>query len=204
MKLIFHPASPYSRKARVTAYEAGLWDELDFEQTGFISPVEPNSTVIQANPLGKIPTLILDDGTCLADSRVICEYFDSLQDGLKLFPEDKNERFKALTLQALGDGLLDASVLIRYETLIRPENLKWSEWTNAQDSRVSRVLDHFNTQCDEFKDKFNIGTITIAVCLGYLDFRFPDNDWRDGRDNLSNWFKESSNRESMKATIPSA
>ncbi|MEM6999025.1 MAG: glutathione S-transferase [Pseudomonadota bacterium] len=202
MKLIYHPASPYSRKTRITAYETGLWDKIDFLNPGLLSPVIPKEDVVKHNPLGKIPALVLNDGTCIVDSRVICEYFDSQNNGQKLFPEEGQERITALTLQALGDGLLDAAVINRYETAFRPEELNWDEWINAQRSRIFRVLDHFNIHCSDFNEKPNIGSITIAVCLGYLDFRYPEDDWRQGRNDLAGWFEEFSARESMQLTIP--
>lgn len=203
MKIIYHPASPYSRKVRIMAYEVGLWDSIDFENPGHLSPTEPHSRVIEFNPLGKIPTLVLDDGQCIVDSRVICEYLDSLHENPKMFPQNEDERYHVLALQALADGVLDAAVITRYELAFRPENLQWPDWITAQKLRIFRLLDHFNDQCNDFKDKLDIGTITIACCLGYLDFRYHEDNWRAGRVGLANWFDIFSSRESMKRTVPS-
>jgi glutathione S-transferase len=96
MKIIYYPASPYSRKVRIMAYEVGLWDSIDFENPGHLSPTEPHSRVIEFNPLGKIPTLVLDDGQCIVDSRVICEYLDSLHENPKMFPQNEDERYHVL------------------------------------------------------------------------------------------------------------
>ena len=170
MKLIYHPASPFSRKTRITAFETGLWDKIEFINSGALSPVHPNKDVVKYNPLGKIPALVMDDGECISDSRVICEFFDNLNGQEKVFPEESQERFNALMIQALGDGLLDAAVINRYETAFRPKELNWEDWICAQKSRIFRVLDYFNNHCHEFNQNLNIGTITVACCLGYLDF----------------------------------
>ena len=124
MQLLTGPTSPYCRKVDVLLRESGLRDHVT-DVMGSGTPIEPNPTTIASNPLGKIPALVLDDGTTLFDSRVICEYLDSLHQGRKCFPQESKTRWVALRRQALADGILDAAVGTRYETALRPEHLRW-------------------------------------------------------------------------------
>ena len=122
MKLYFSPTSPYVRKCLVSAHELGLVDRIQLLAAN-AHPVQRDATLIASNPLGKVPTLLTDDGTPLYDSRVICEYLDHLAGG-SLFPRTGDARWAALTLQSLADGMLDAALLARYEQAVRPEPLR--------------------------------------------------------------------------------
>lgn len=201
MKLIYSPASPFVRKVLVLAHEAGISDRLERVNPGPLTPVNPNPEVVRVNPLGKIPTLVLDDGVSLSDSRVICEYLDGLHDGA-LFPAAGKERYRALTLQALADGLMDTAVGLRYETFVRPAEKQWDQWIDKQRERYHRVLDHFDAGISSAGDAPTIGTIAVGCALGYLDFRFADDDWRAGRERLAGWYDAFAARPSMRATEP--
>ena len=189
------------RKVRVLARETGLAARIE-EIPAVVSPIAPDERVTRANPLGKVPALILDDGTALYDSPVICEYLDGLHSGRRLFPPAGPARWAALRQQAEGDGLLDAAVLTRYELVLRPEPLRWPEWVAGQKAKVAAVLDDLERDAASLAGELTIGGITIACALGYLDFRFADDAWRTGRPRLAAWFAEVSMRESLRATMP--
>ena len=201
MKLFYSVPSPFARKVLVVARETGMIDQIDAVEC-VLSPIAPNKMVAEENPVGKIPTLVLDDGMPLFDSRVICEYVDGLHHGQKMFPTTGGARWKALTLQALADGILDAAILVRYETVLRPEPKQWSVWMENQMQKIFRSLDRLETQIDTFGDTVDIGTIGVACAAGYLDFRFPDVDWRSSRPKLTEWFSTFEARPSMESTRP--
>ena len=200
MKLRYSPTSPYVRKVTVTALETGLHDRIERVPT---DTREPRPDFLADNPLGKVPTLITDDGLPLFDSRVICEYLDSLHDGHKLFPVDVPARWRTLRLMALADGILDAGVLRRMETL-RPEKEKSPAWIERQKAKVARGLDMLEREVPRFHRLVTIGQITVGCCLGWLDFRYGTaEDWRIGRPLISDWYSMFMVRPSMVATVPS-
>lgn len=201
MKLYTSPASPFGRKVMVVLHETGLSAHVERRDVS-LTPLSPDSSVAAANPLGKIPCLELDDGTALFDSPVICEYLDGLHHGPRLLPEAGLDRFRVLRLQALGDGMLDAAVGVRYETFLRPEQLRWPEWIAAQLLKVTRSLDHLEREVPNLAGRIDLGTLTIACALGYLDFRFPAERWRDGRPQLADWYERMAARPSLLATRP--
>jgi len=162
----------------------GLMDKIEITR---VNTMDPESSIRQENPLGKIPILILDDGSHIYDSRVICEYLDSLADGANLFPSG-DARWPALTLQALGDGVLDASILQVYEKRFRPEEIRHQEWVDYQKDKVQRALSWLETNTPEPTAQPHIGDITLACVLGYLDFRFAG-AWREGHPNLVAWLE---------------
>lgn len=200
MRVRVNAASPFARKVRVVARETGLIGKLQEIETA-VSPVAPNKDLASANPLIKIPALELDDGTTLYDSRVICEYLDSLAGG-RLFPASGSERWQALRLQALCDGILDAAVLTRYETVVRPEALRWPDWIAGQRAKIEGGLAVLERNQAGFGDRFAIGQIGAACVLGYLDFRFPDIAWRKSHAGLARWFEQISARASVRETMP--
>ncbi len=201
MRLHSNPASPFGRKVMVSAHELGLAERITVDDH-LLSPVEPSAAVIADNPLGKLPTLVLDNGHALYDSRVICEYLDHLAGGNRLFPQAGEARWRTLTLQALGDGMMDAALLARYETFLRPEELRWQAWVEHQKLKVQRGLDWLERNVDQLAEEPDIGSITIGCALGYLDFRFGADKWRDGRARLAAWFARFAARPSMQATTP--
>ena len=201
MKLYAPAPSPYVRKVRVLARETGLAARIE-EIPATVSPIARDERVTRANPLGKVPALILDDGTALYDSPVICEYLDGLHSGRRLFPPAGPARWAALRQQAEGDGLLDAAVLTRYELVLRPEPLRWPEWVAGQKAKVAAVLDDLERDAASLAGELTIGGITIACALGYLDFRFAEDAWRTGRPRLAAWFAAISTRDSLRTTMP--
>ncbi len=202
MRVFVNAASPFARKVRVVARETRLIDRIEEIDTA-VSPVKPNTTLAVANPLVKIPALVLDDGTTLFDSRVICEYLDTLA-GTQLFPASGVERWEALRLQALCDGILDAAVLIRYESAVRPQANRWSDWIDAQRGKIEGGLTALDAVQPNFGARFGIGQVGAACVLGYLDFRFPELDWRSRHGRLKAWFAEAAARPSIRDTTPQA
>ena len=198
MKLFFAAASPFARKVTVCAAELGV--PLD-RVPAVPHPINRDRSVVAANPLGKVPTLIADDGTVLFDSRVICEFLDALGGG-RLFPAAGAARWRALTEQSLADGLMDAGILLRYEALTRPPELQSADWRAGQTDKVTCALDELERLAPGLGDRVDIGTITIGCALGWLDFRFADLGWRDGRPALAAWFAAFDARPSMAGTRP--
>ena len=168
-----------------------------------LTPVAPNADVDKHNPIGKIPALSVK-GIDLFDSPVICEYLDSQHKTRKLFPRKGRDRWVALRQQAMADGLLDAALLARYEGALRPEDKRWSEWSQGQVKKMNGVLDQLEAEAKSLKGKLNIGTISVVCALGYLDLRFADMGWRDKRPKLAKWYTQTSKLPSIKATVPPA
>lgn len=199
MKLYFSPASPYARKVRISALELGLSERIELLPVT-LSPVSPHAQLREHNPLGKIPALLTDSGEALYDSPVICEYLDALAGGGRLWPAAGPGRWPALRRQALADGITDAAVLVRYEQTVRPEALRWNEWIEGQRLKIRTALAVLETE--SLEGPFDIGAISIACALGYLDLRFPQERWRDQRPHLANWFAALAQRPSLVATAP--
>jgi len=201
MKLYANKASPFARKVRVLVRETGLISRVEEIET-IVSPIAANETLARDNPLVKIPALVTDSGETLFDSRVICEYLDTLHTGRKLFPASGPQRFAALRRQSLTDGILDAAVLCRYETAVRPETLRWKDWIEGQKRKIFGGLAALEPEASSWADEFNIGQVGAACVLGYLDFRFADWDWRGGHPQLKGWFERVSAHPSVSATKP--
>jgi glutathione S-transferase len=202
MKLHHNVASPYVRKVMAVAIETGLRERIELVERK-MSPVSPSAELNRDNPLGKIPCLVTDEGVALFDSRVICEYLDGLHDGPKMFPPAAPARWTALRRQAQGDGMLDAAVGTRYETFLRPEERRWPEWIDAQKQKFRRTLDALEGEAAGFGDAVDVGTITIGCALGYLDFRYQDENWHAHRPTLAAWWERFAQRPSMARTAPS-
>ncbi len=201
MKIYFSPASPFVRKCMVIAHELGLVDRIQ-KLPSAAGPVARDQTIIPDNPLGQVPTLITEDGQQLFDSRVICEYLNDLGGGA-LFPTGA-ARWRVLTEQSLADGMLGAALLARYETVLRPEPLRWDGWYEGQMGKVRDGLAQLEKTAASLEGRLDIGTITIGCALGYLDFRYPHYDWRGSHPAVAAWFKTFNQRPSMQATLPSA
>lgn len=199
MKLRYSTTSPYARKCWVVAAETGLESRLDFVVTNAWSP---DTDLSRDNPLCKVPCLITEGGEALFDSPVICEYLDSLHDGQKLFPPVGGARWEQLRLAALADGILDAALVKRLEATMRPEDKRWSDWTDRQTRAITRALDVMEEECAGWGRDFLIGQIGAAVALGYLDLRFAAEDWRTAHPNLARWYAEAAKRPSMVKSEP--
>jgi glutathione S-transferase len=186
--LRYSPASPYARKVRIAADLLGLTDRIDIASA---DAADPADSLRHQNPLGKIPTLILEDGSALYDSRVIVDYLDHLAGGGRLIPADPTPRFTALRLQALGDGVNDAALLIRYETFSRPEALRYDEAIAHQQGKIDRALDALEAALPA--GSVDIGHISLACALGYLDLRFGG-EWRAQHPRLVAWHEKFARR----------
>ena len=200
MKLITVPPSPFARKVRVVIHEAGLNDRVEVSVD---NPWSADTRVPDVNPIGKVPVLILDDGTALYDSSVICEYLDSCSVDVELYPAAGAERWAALRQQRMADQMVDAFVLRRLEGN-RPEERQHAPWVERQWAVVQRCLDAAESEASTFDaNKPTIGTIAMAAALGHLDFRRGDDpDWRVNRPALAAWYEAFSARPSMQATWP--
>lgn len=201
MKLLFAPTSPYVRKVMVCAHLTGQVEQIELLDSA-AHPIRRDPRIAAHNPIGKVPTMILDDGQALYDSRVICEYLASLQPSAAIFPEGE-ARWAAITRQALGDGLLDAALLARYETTARPAEMQWSAMRDALLTKVQACLTEINAVAPELATtQPTIGEITIGCALGYLDFRFPEVDWRADFPHAAHWYETFQTLPAMQATRP--
>ncbi|MCA2012066.1 glutathione S-transferase [Cereibacter sphaeroides] len=200
MKLYFSPASPYVRKVLASAHLLGLADTVELLPSA-ASPVARDMTIAPTNPLGKVPTAFLDDGTALIDSRTICEYLHEQAPQKDLFPAGA-ARWEALRLHAIADGLLDAALLARYEVAMRPEELRWSDWLTGQMGKIDAAVAALEASVHQLEGREDIGSITTGCALGYLDFRFPDHDWRSNAPKLAQWWAAFSQTAPMAQTVP--
>jgi glutathione S-transferase len=175
------PPSPFGRKVRIALIHLGLADRVEIVATDTSSK---GDTIRKQNPLGKIPTLITESGKALYDSRVILDYLDHLTGGGRIVPLDPDERFHALTLQALADGILDASILRVYERRYRSEEQVVDSWLEYQAGKVERAL----TTLEALPPgaQVDVGTIALACALGYQDLRFAGT-WRGIYPRLVGW-----------------
>jgi glutathione S-transferase len=198
MKLLWSSRSPFVRKVMVAAHEVGVAPRIETERV-LVGADKPNAEVMSTNPLNKIPTLFLDDGTALYDSRVICEYLDTLHAGPKLIPADPPARFAALRRQSLGDGLMELNVL-RLGEQNRPPQTRSENHLAAYRLKTAATLDALDKEADRFESQPDIGQIAIASALSHLDFRFAADKWREGRPRLARWHAAFAKRPSMLAT----
>lgn len=200
MKLFYAQKSPFVRKALVVANEIGIAESLEKIDCSATTPIDPDRS--NPSPLKKLPAIELDDGTFLFDSPVVCEYLDAEFGDGKLFPSEATAKWTSLRLQALADGLLDAAVLLRYETHLRPENLRWNEWAAGQMGKIDDALAEMENQAGSFGDRVDIGTISTGCAVAYLDFRYKDKNWRASCPSLAAWYETFAKRPSMEATRP--
>ncbi len=201
MKLFYTTTSPFVRKVLVSAHELGIADDIELV-TLRPSPTKADATLSASNPLNKIPALVLDDGTSLYDSPVICEYLDTLAPERALTPASGTERFRVLRVQALCDGILDAAILVFYERLNRPEELWWKEWQAGQTEKASQGLDALEHEVATFGDVTDLADICAGITIGWLQFRNPFGDVLASRPALREWYARFSQRTSMKLTEP--
>lgn len=204
MTLYFNAASPFARKVAVLLHETGQFNRVHLHPT-VLTPVNPSAELNDDNPAGKLPALRLADGNVIHDSRVILDYLDHQHVGNPLIPREGSARWRRLTLASLADALLDAAVLIRYETFLRPAEKHWDLWLNSQQEKIERTLSYLEQDAiTELSSSFDVASISVAAALGYLDFRQPDLRWRSAYPRLASWYLEVSQRPSMLATQPPA
>lgn len=201
MKLLASLASPYTRKVRIVLAEKKI--DCDMELVD-VAPVD--NPVNRHNPLGKIPTLLLDDGTALYDSRVIVEFLDGKSPISRLIPDDLRDRVAVRRLEALADGVLDAGLLVRYESL-RPENERSQAWTDKQLARMKRGMAQMASEVAErpwcHGERYSLADIALGCCLGWLDFRKPGGvDWLAEYPGLARHYEKLKARPAFADTAP--
>ncbi len=194
MKLFFSPTSPYVRKCMATAHEVGLVGRIQLLDCK-AHPIQRDATIVASNPLGKVPTLVTDDGLALYDSRVICEYLNHLGGGA-LFPNDSS-RWSVLALQSLADGILDACLLARYEEVARPEALRSADWSRGQLDKVATSMAALEAGTPKLDQAVHIGHLALGCALSYLDLRFADMAWRSRYPQVAAWWQVFGARPSM-------
>jgi glutathione S-transferase len=203
MKLLSSPASPYTRKVRIVLTEKKIECELE---TVDVAPAE--NPVNRHNPLGKIPTLLLDDGTALYDSRVIVEFLDGKSPISRLIPEELRDRVAVRRWEALADGVLDAGLLVRYETL-RDENEQSAAWSAKQLGRIKRGMALMSADLGErpwcHAERYSLADIAVGCCLGWLNFRKPGGiDWLAEYPGLGKHYEKLMARPAFADTVPAA
>lgn len=197
MKLFYQTHSPYARKVLVLAHETGIAGQLDVihHET---SPTQRNASVFSANPLGKVPVLLMDDGLALFDSNVICEYLDGLHDGRPMFPASGKPRLLALRDQALAQGIADAGILARWETERRPSALRWPSLAEGHVEKLISSYAFIEREVD-LEGPVDIGQIALATALAWIEFREVA-PFMSGRPRLTRWYAEFMRRPSMRST----
>ena len=201
MKLIGSLASPYVRKARIVLAEKKIDYQLVLEDVW-----APETTIHTFNPLGKVPCLLMEDGEAVFDSRVICEYVDTLSPVGRLIPQSGRERVEVRCWEALADGVLDAGVLIRLETTQREEARRSEGWVARQRRKIDEALGAMSQGLAGkpwcANNHFSLADVAVGCALGYLDFRMPELGWREKHSNLDKHFAKLSRRQSFLDTIP--
>lgn len=202
MKLIGSLTSPYTRKVRVVMTEKRI--ECSFEVN---DPWAPDTQVPGVNPLGKVPVLLLDDGTPLFDSRVIVEYLDGLTPVSRLIPDNGRARVMVRRWEALADGVLDAGIAVFYEHR-RPASRRSKDWIARQQGKVASGLELMAEELDErnwcYGEAYSLADVAAGCCLGWLSLRFPDMDWRGAHPNLAKHYDKLMRRPSFAETKPPA
>ena len=194
MRLYWSSRSPFVRKAMIAAHETGVAARIETIRVE-VAVTKLNADVMVHNPLNKIPTLVLENGEVLFDSRVICEYFDSLNAG-----SNPAERWIALRRDAIESGIMENGVA-RIGENARPSQLQSLPHLAAYKAKIEAVLDYLEADASALtRDRFNIGHLAIGCALGYLDFRYADDDWRRGHSGLAEWHKGFAERASVKQT----
>ena len=202
MKLWYSPTSPFVRKVVVTAHELGRMAEIEkFPVATSVLKSDPD--LRKRSPLGKLPALELADGLVIFDSRVICAYLIETADGNAMRLDRPEARLKSMILEALADGIMDAAINARYEIALRPERFQFQDWIDGQVQKVVTGLDALDRDwTDSLAGPLHSGAVAVACALGYLDFRYQNLAWREGRETLASWFDSFNERPSMRATMP--
>ncbi|WP_291842629.1 glutathione S-transferase N-terminal domain-containing protein [Maricaulis sp.] len=194
MKLIISTTSPYSRKCRVLVRELGLADQVDEVES---HPFDDDAELLSANPLGRVPCLVLDDGQAFTESALIADFL--CERAGEPWPRDWNDR----RLEALGNGLLDLTVARRVE-MVRDEGIQSDFWISRRERGIMRAIDELEIAVGKLDSPLGQGPLTMAVALSYMDFRYPESQWRAGRPNLKSLLEAWNSRPSFMATPPPA
>ncbi|MEI4471776.1 glutathione S-transferase family protein [Frigidibacter sp. MR17.24] len=201
MRLYHSPLSPFVRKIMVALIETDMIGKVELV-TGSGTPIDPGTAPIEANPLGKVPALEIAPGRVLYDSRLITRWIDA-ESGGSLYPSG-DALWDALIVESTVEGALDAALLMSYERRLRPEELRFAPWVEGQWTKVARALDTIETRWlgGMPPDRATMPAIALGCALGYLDFRFDERGWRDGRPALTAWYETFATRPSMLETLP--
>jgi glutathione S-transferase len=188
----------------MAAMELQLDKQLELVETQVAPGKQNDHYGSNVNPLRKIPALETTDGSVLFDSAVICEYLNDLHGKHQLIPQEISRRYAVQADHALADGIMEAAVLIRYETFLRPEPLRWVVWVDEQWEKINNGLGWFERKISKGEpgEHFTIDQIALACALGYLDFRNADYSWRDRFAGLANWHSAIAERTSYQITAP--
>ena len=198
MKCYVTSNSPYARKVKIVAFETGSYDEVEWLT---ITREERAEIIPDINPLGKVPVAVLDSGQVLCDSPVICAYVDSLVNDGNLIPKSNPERWKVLTLEALGDGLGEAVIAASQENQ-RPDGKRSQGVVDRQTGKAKAALGSLNEAAKEFNDPPLMGEVAVACALGYMEFRDVIPGWRDTFEDLAAWYAGILARQSFVRTAP--
>lgn len=202
MRLHHSPTSPYVRKVMILLHETDQLEDVELVPTHG-TPLQPAPGLDATNPLTKVPVLVRADGPALYDSRVICRYLDQ-RAGSGLYGTG-DAHWEILTLEATGEGIIDAALLMAYEWRLRPEEHRFPDWVEGQWSKISNALGVLESRwMAHLEAPLNAGQIAVAAALGYLDLRNADRNWRDGHNALATWFEAFAARPSMQMTTPEA
>ena len=199
MKLITAKPSPFARKVHVLLLETGQKDDVELVDV-VTTPLDTDPQLAAANPIGKIPTLLRDDGPAIYDSRVICRYFDT-RASAGLYP--KARLWETLTLEATADAIMEAAILMVYEHRVRPLEHVFHGWIEAQWDKIARAVNVIDKRwMSHLEGPLDMSHIAIGCALGYLDFRHGERNWRVGNGALDDWYAVFADRKSMRATAP--
>ena len=198
MKGYATPSSPFARKVRMAAIETGQGDLIEWRM---LTREERPKVVPPFNPLGKVPVVVLDSGEALYDSPVICAYVDSLHGGRKLIPEEGSARWRALRLEALGDGLTEAVVGVALEQA-KPDSARSPAMLERHGGKVAAALSALEAEAAGFRDPPTIGELAVACGLGYMEYRSVSSGWRDAYPRLAAWYAKLADRPSFAETLP--
>ncbi len=195
MQLFYSPTSPFVRKVMIVLHETDQLDAVTL-QSVTTTPLTPSQPLGAANPMAKLPTLMRADGPALYDSRVICEYLNTRAEGVLY-----NRGWDSKILEATGDGIAEAAVLMSYETRLRPADMVWPDWLSAQADKVNAACDTLQSRwMSHLQGPLDIGQVSVACALAYVDFRHPSVSWRKEFSALADWCDEFAERPSMQAT----
>ncbi len=199
VQLYHATASPFARKVRVLVREKGLLDRVEEIS---VNPLADPAELHFVNPLGKVPALVLSDGLALFDSPVICEYLDTISGSPRYLPKEGEKRWQVLRMQALADGIMDSGVAMIYESR-RPDAQRSPDWQQRRQTCILRAIRQLDDDPALLSGPTNLGAISVACALGYLDFRLPEIDWRQSHPHVANAYASLSALPGMTATLPS-